>query len=236
MRIIRAPTLARAHELAVRTVLEKGWVLETENEEATIECDELALEVAAPESAPMVSPASRFQQRFLDAYAENLLRGSDAKFEYDYHRRLFDWGERLSAEGKDVHVDQVDYIARKLTEAPTTRRAVAITWNPVVDKPDVFVLSSSACCGTGDEGRLPSNDILSAGQTYARSHLQKAIAGGSAARAHIALVPTYYSGTTISNRSANQARDQHPEVCRPREVPGHPAIPGRQFVRLTNNI
>jgi thymidylate synthase len=45
MRIIRAPTLARAHELAVRTVLEKGWVLETENGEATVECEELALEV-----------------------------------------------------------------------------------------------------------------------------------------------------------------------------------------------
>ncbi|MDR9816289.1 MAG: hypothetical protein RJR34_05800 [Candidatus Methanoculleus thermohydrogenotrophicum] len=50
MRIIRAPTLARAHELAVRTVLEKGWVLETEDDEATIECDELALVVAAPET------------------------------------------------------------------------------------------------------------------------------------------------------------------------------------------
>ena len=134
MRIIRAPTLARAHELAVRTVLEKGLVLETENEEATIECDELALEVAAPETEPMASPASRFKQRFLDAYAENLLRGSDAEFEYDYHRRLFDWGEQLSAGGEDVHVDQIDYIARKLTEAPTTRRAVAITWNPGVDE------------------------------------------------------------------------------------------------------
>ncbi|HOB44422.1 MAG TPA: thymidylate synthase, partial [Bacillota bacterium] len=119
MRIIRAPTLARAHELAVKTVLEKGWVLETEDDEATIEYEELALVVAAPESNPMVSPASRFKQRFLDAYAENLLEGSDAKFEYDYHQRLFDWGEQLTTEdGDDVHVDQIAYITRKLTEAP----------------------------------------------------------------------------------------------------------------------
>ncbi|WP_074175764.1 thymidylate synthase [Methanoculleus bourgensis] len=204
MRIIRAPTLARAHELAVRTVLEKGWVLETENEEATIECDELALEVAAPESAPMVSPASRFQQRFLDAYAENLLRGSDAKFEYDYHRRLFDWGERLSAGGEDVHVDQIDYIARKLTEAPTTRRAVAITWNPVVDEnlDDCPCLQLVQCLLRDGKVEMKvvfrSNDILSAAGSnmYALVHLQKAIAdrvGAALGRyTHIALVPHVY--------------------------------------------
>jgi thymidylate synthase len=42
MRTIRAPNLARAHELVVKTILEKGWVLETEDQEATIESDEIA--------------------------------------------------------------------------------------------------------------------------------------------------------------------------------------------------
>jgi thymidylate synthase len=205
MRIIRAPTLARAHELAVRTVLEKGWVLETEDGEATIECDELALVVAAPETEPMVSPASRFKQRFLDAYAENLLEGSDAKFEYDYHQRLFDWGEQLTTEdGDDVHVDQIAYITRKLTEAPTTRRAVAITWNPVVDEnlDDCPCLQLVQCLLR--DGKLEmkvvfrSNDILSAAgaNMYALTHLQKAIAeevGVACGRyTHIALVPHIY--------------------------------------------
>ena len=230
MRIIRAPTLARAHELAVRTVLEKGWVLETENDEATIECEELALEVESPESVPMVSPASRFQKRFLDAYAENLLEGSDAKFEYDYHRRLFDWGERLSAGGEDVHVDQIDYIVQKLSRAQNTRRAVAITWNPVVDETldDCPCLQLVQCLLR--DGRLQmkvvfrSNDILSAAgaNMYALVHLQKTIAGRlgvpCGTYTHIALVPHVYFRRDVNDiepfcKSGTEIRPVA-EVCR----------------------
>jgi len=204
MRIIRAPTLARAHELAVKTVLEKGWVLETENEEATVECDELALVVESPESESMVSSASRFQKRFLDVYAENLLRGSDAKFEYDYHRRLFDWGERLTTADEDVHVDQVDYIAQKLIEAPATRRAVAVTWNPVIDEDldDCPCLQLVQCLLRDGKVEMKvvfrSNDILSAAGSnmYALARLQRMIAdrvGADVGRyTHIALVPHVY--------------------------------------------
>jgi thymidylate synthase len=204
MRIIRAPTLARAHELAVRAVLEKGWVLETENGEVTVECDELALEVAAPESEPMMSPSSRFQKRFLDAYARNLLEGSDAEFEYDYHRRLFDWGERLTTEGEDVHIDQIDYVVEKLAHAPTTRRAVAITWNPVVDEDldDCPCLQLVQCLLRDGKVEMKvvfrSNDILSAAGSnmYALVHLQRAIAdrigAGVGRYTHIALVPHVY--------------------------------------------
>ncbi len=52
----------------------------------------------------------------------------------DYHGRLFDWGERLFTEGKPVHIDQIAYIVDKLKTSPVTRRAVAITWNPVIDR------------------------------------------------------------------------------------------------------
>ena len=230
MRIIRAPTLARAHELAVRTVLEKGWVLETENDEATIECEELALDVESPLSAPMASPASRFQQRFLDAYATNLLHGSDAEFEYDYHRRLFDWGEQLSAGGEDVHVDQIDYIARKLAAAANTRRAVAVTWNPVVDEnlDDCPCLQLVQCLLR--DGKLQmkvvfrSNDILSAAgaNMYALVHLQKAIAdriGVAPGRyTHIALVPHIYYRRDLNDielfcKSGTEIRPVA-EVCR----------------------
>jgi len=204
MRIIRAPTLARAHELAVRTVLEKGWVLETENGEATVECEELALEVESPERPPMASPASRFQQRFLDAYAENLLHGSEAQFEYDYHRRLFDWGEGLTVDGRDVHIDQIDYIVRKLTAAENSRRAIAVTWNPVIDEnlDDCPCLQIVQCLIR--DGKLQmkavfrSNDILSAAgaNIYALVHLQKTIAGRlcipCGRYTHIALVPHIY--------------------------------------------
>ncbi len=54
------------------------------------------MQVDTPLAEPMVSPHSRFQQKFVEQYAKDLLHGSHASFEYDYHGRLFDWGERLA--------------------------------------------------------------------------------------------------------------------------------------------
>ncbi|MCX6682765.1 MAG: thymidylate synthase [Methanoregula sp.] len=134
MRVIRAPSIGRAHELVVKMILEKGWVLRTEDDEATIEFEEVAMQVDTPLAAPMTSPHSRFQQKFVDQYARDLIEGSKASFEYDYHGRLFDWGERLITEGQPVHVDQIAYIVDKLKKFPESRRAIAITWNPVIDE------------------------------------------------------------------------------------------------------
>ena len=95
MRIIRAPSISRAHELVIKMILEKGYPLITEENEATVEFEEVALKVDNPLTGPLVSPASRFQQRFMDKYAHDLIAGSDSVFEYDYHGRLFHWGEPL---------------------------------------------------------------------------------------------------------------------------------------------
>ena len=102
MRIFRAPSLGTAHELAVKMVLEKGRVLDTEDKEATIEFDEIAMRVENPDTEPMVSPHSRFSRKFMEKYAEDLLTGTPAEFEYDYHDRLFNWGNTLQAEGIDA--------------------------------------------------------------------------------------------------------------------------------------
>ncbi len=230
MKIIRAPTLARAHELAIRAVLERGWVLDTEENEATVECEELALEVESPFTEPMVSPSSRFQRRFMEAYADSLLHGSDAEFEYDYHRRLFDWGEALASDGCDVHVDQIAYIVRKLRSAPGTRRALAVTWNPVVDGhlDDCPCLQIVQCLLRS--GRLQmkvvfrSNDMLSAAgaNMYALVHLQKAIADELGVRCgrytHISLVPHIYYRRDLADIEPFCKRGEEirpvAEVCR----------------------
>ena len=203
MRTFRAPSIAAAHEWAVRTVLEKGYPVTTENGEATIECEPIALELRAPLAEPMASPASRFQRRFLEQYAADLLNGSDAAFEYDYYSRLFAWGEGLACDAP-VAVDQVAYIVRKLAEAPVSRRAIAITWNPVTDEEmrDCPCLQLVQC--ELREGRLAmqvvfrSNDMLSAAgaNMFALVHLQQAIAervGASVGTyTHISLVPHLY--------------------------------------------
>ena len=151
----------------------------------------------------MASPASRFQRRFLEQYAADLLEGSGAAFEYDYHSRLFGWGEGLVRDGAPVSVDQVAYIVRKLTEAPVSRRAIAITWNPVTDEEmrDCPCLQLVQC--ELRDGRLAmqvvfrSNDMLSAAgaNMFALVHLQQAVAGRIGAT-----VGTY---THISLRTAS---------------------------------
>jgi thymidylate synthase len=204
MRLIRAPAIGRAHELVVKMILEKGWVLRTEDEEATIEFEEVAMQVDTPLAEPMVSPHSRFQQRFVEQYARDLLQGSKASFEYDYHGRLFDWGERLTSNGEDVHVDQIAYIAGKLQKARNSRRAIAITWNPVIDETldDCPCLQLVQCVLRSGMLQMRvvfrSNDMLSAAgaNMYALVRLQEHIAGHlgvpCGTYTHISLVPHVY--------------------------------------------
>ena len=207
MRMFRGPNVAAAHEWAVRTVLEKGYAVTTENGEATIECEPIAMELRDPLAEPMASPASRFQRRFLEQYATALLEGTEAIFEYDYHSRLFGWGEGLARDNtRDgaPPIDQIKYIVRKLKEAPVSRRAIAITWNPITDHEmrDCPCLQLVQC--ELRDGRLAlqvvfrSNDMLSAAgaNMFALVHLQQEIAGRLGAEVgtytHISLVPHLY--------------------------------------------
>ena len=204
MRTFRAPSIAAAHEWAVRTVLEKGYPVTTENGEATIECGPLTMELRDPLAEPMASPASRFQRRFLELYADALLHGTEAVFEYDYHSRLFAWGEGLERAGMPVSIDQVAYIVRKLAEAPESRRAIAVTWNPATDEEmrDCPCLQLVQCQLRDNRVAMQvvfrSNDMLSAAGSnmFALVHLQKEIAGELGATVgtytHISLVPHLY--------------------------------------------
>ncbi len=203
MKLIRAPTLARAHELVVRYILEKGYLLKTENGEETVETEEVCIAVDTPLEKPQVSPASRFKEAFLKEYENNLLHGSDAVFEYDYHGRLFDWGCGLHRD-TEIHQDQIAYIIAKLKANPESRRAVAVTWCPPVDE----ALADCPClqlvqCAVRD-GRLDmkvvfrSNDMLSAAgaNMYALVGLQQYIARaagtGIGRYTHISLIPHIY--------------------------------------------
>jgi thymidylate synthase len=204
MRIIRAPAIGKAHELVVKMILEKGWPLKTENAEATIEFEEIALQIDTPLAEPLVSPHSRFQQKFVEQYARDLLEGTHASFEYDYHTRLFAWGETLTVDGKPVHINQVEYIVNKLASSPNSRRAIAITWNPVTDESmdDSPCLQLVQC--TIRDGKLHmrvvfrSNDMLSAAgaNMYALVQLQKSIAAKlglpCGTYTHISLIPHIY--------------------------------------------
>ena len=204
MRVIRAPSIGRAHEQVIQMILEKGWVLQTEDEEATVEFEEIAMQIDTPLAGPMVSPFSRFQQKFVEQYAKDLLNGSHASFEYDYHGRLFDWGEKLTVDGQPVHVDQIAYIVEKIRSSNNTRRAVAITWNPVIDEKldDCPCLQLVQCIVRDNKLHMRvifrSNDMLTAAgaNMYALVQLQKHIADQlgitCGTYTHISLVPHIY--------------------------------------------
>ena len=204
MRVIRAPSIGKAHEQVIQMILEKGWVLQTEDEEATIEFEEIAMQVDTPLAEPLVSPCSRFQQKFVEKYAHDLLHGSAASFEYDYHGRLFDWGERLTTDRQPVHVDQIAYIVEKIRSSPTTRRAIAITWNPVIDEKldDCPCLQLIQCVLRDNMLHMRvifrSNDMLTAAgaNMYALVQLQKSVADQRCVTcgtySHISLVPHVY--------------------------------------------
>ncbi|TAJ45287.1 thymidylate synthase [Methanofollis fontis] len=230
MRVIRAPTLARAHELVVKMILEKGYVLDTEEGEATVEFEETAITVENPFAEPMGSDRSRFGTRFLRSYADALLHGSEAIFEYDYHGRLYDWGQGLGMEGTEVHADQVAYIKQKLAASPESRRAVAVTWNPPVDESlrDCPCLQLVQCVVR--DGALAmkvvfrSNDMLSAAgaNMYALAHLQKEVADSlglpCGPYTHISLVPHIYYIRDAADippfcKEGSEIRPI-PEVCR----------------------
>jgi thymidylate synthase len=211
MRIIRAPSISRAHELVIKMILEKGYPVVTEDGEATIEFEEIAMKVDNPLAEPLVSPASRFQQRFMEQYAHDLLEGSESVFEYDYHGRLFRWGDFLEYQGNAVAVDQVAYIIEKLSASSKSRRALAITWNPVTDEhlADCPCLQLVQCLVR--DGRLQmkvvfrSNDMLTASgaNMFALVHLQKMIADRlgivPGSYTHIALVPHIYYKRDIND-------------------------------------
>jgi thymidylate synthase len=230
MRIIRAPSIGLAHELVIKMILEKGWILRTEDAEATVEFEEIAMQVDTPLAGPMVSPHSRFQQKFVEQYAKDLLHGSHASFEYDYHGRLFDWGERLVVDGQPVHIDQIAYMVDKLKSSPNTRRAIAITWNPVIDEKldDCPCLQLVQCIIR--DGKLHmrvifrSNDMLTAAgaNMYALVQLQQSIAQQlglpCGTYTHISLVPHIYYIRDMHDIEPFCGRGKyiHPvrEVCR----------------------
>ena len=230
MRILRAPSLGIAHELVVKMVLEKGWILETENGEATVEFDEIGIRVEKPFTEPMISPHSRFSRKFMEKYAEDLLIGTPATFEYDYHDRLFNWGEPLQAGEKPLHINQIEYIVKKMEVSPVSRRAIAITWNPYTDER----LDDCPClqliqCLIRDGSLLMkvvfrSNDMLTAAgaNMFALVNLQQHIASrlgiSPGPYTHISLIPHVYYKRDVDDLEPFCGRGEYiqpvEEVCR----------------------
>jgi len=95
------------------------------------------IHVTEPFSEPRIHRAFPGGLDDLEVYRAEVLYGvhdhwinpAEGKWEYTYHERLFAYG----VPGLEKPIDQIAAVVKKLREAPHTRRAQAITWQPWQD-------------------------------------------------------------------------------------------------------
>lgn len=72
-----------------------------------------------------------YRQEVLDGIKDTWIRDrdnpDDKRWEYTYHERLFNY-KFFEKSGNENSTNQIEYVIKKLSEKPFTRRAQAITW------------------------------------------------------------------------------------------------------------
>jgi len=126
MLAIRKPSVRASYEYLVKEVLEKGEDMVTEDGDLCREIRNVVVEITNPK-LKSISPKYPLGRNAVEQYTKNLLYGSENKFSYDYHSRLF----KYPVNG--TQIDQIGYILEKLREERNSRRALAITWQPLID-------------------------------------------------------------------------------------------------------
>ena len=123
---IRGKTPVHAWRRLVKKIMKDGLIRTDERDLQTKWLDNVLIHIENPYEN-RVSAGYPFSEKVLkEQYATQLLTPDKLDFEYTY-------GERLNAWGKE-QINQIDYIVKKLSSSPHTRRAVANLWDPRVDE------------------------------------------------------------------------------------------------------
>lgn len=192
-----APNIARGWERAIVACWKYGTLIPTQYDKAgdpNSRDIRLQLVVQKPMSEPRIHRAIPTGIEELEEYRLEVVRGihnywinpTEGKWEYTYNERL----EAYVVPGLDSPLNQMDYIIGALVDAPHTRRAQAVIWQPWQDAG----ISDPAClqrlwCRVF-KGKLimdidiRSNDGYKAGlmNMYAFTDLQRKIAEAVSAR------------------------------------------------------
>jgi thymidylate synthase len=199
---VEGDNLAEVWEKSLVSLHKNGCDVKTEydkpDDPPSKDCTMLMV-VKNPLSEPMIHREIPGGLEDLQEYVMEVLEGikdhcvrkpgedpNDTRWEYTYHQRLFDY----SVPGLDNHFDQIELMAKKLSETPYSRRAQAITWKVWEDNFcfDPACLQSIWCRllpGEDDTWRLNmnvrfrSNDAYKAAfmNMFALVQLQNKIAG-----------------------------------------------------------
>ena len=204
--MIHTYCIGKAHELIVKEIYSKGYERITTKGEKTLEIDGSCIVIDKPFTEPMVSERAPFGKLFAEQYADQILHGTKADFDYTYHDLLFnyEYGDSDFYDYVIEHFNQVAYVIDELKQRPTSRQAIMSLWNPPVhfDMENCPCLNHVQCVII--DGKLcmnvtfRSNDMCAAfGQNaFGLVHLQKYIADALGLPVgryqHISLIPHIY--------------------------------------------
>ncbi|HSW39726.1 MAG TPA: thymidylate synthase [Acidobacteriota bacterium] len=195
---VESDCIARGWELSLVELNKRGAGIRTQydkQEDPPSKDCTMILTITDPLSEPMIHKdfpggpmeLQEYVMEVCEGIKDHLVRDpqdpEDTRWEYTYHRRLFNYRE-----AGQPPVDQIAAMCRRLAETPYTRRAQAITWNVREDN-DCFdppCLQSVWCRITEEAGaptlsmnaRFRSNDAYKAAfmNIFALVQLQKFIA------------------------------------------------------------
>ena len=133
-------TLPEAWEKAVLITWEQGIEIKTEydkkDDPPSRDCT-MIMVTEEPFCEPRIHRAFPAGLEELEIYRQEVVNGvhdhwinpEEGKWTYTYHKRFFDF------EISNERINQINYIIEKLSKSPYSRRAQAITWNPLLDPP-----------------------------------------------------------------------------------------------------
>jgi len=137
---IEGDNLAEVWERSLLSVYKNGCDVKTEYDKSddspSKDCTVMMV-VNEPLSEPMIhrdipgglEDLQEYVMEVLDGIKDHCMRNTnddphDTRWEYTYHQRLFNY----SVPGLNDSFDQIEWIVKKLSETPYSRRAQAITW------------------------------------------------------------------------------------------------------------
>lgn len=127
-RFIRARSISDAWHRGLNLIWQQGH--EISDERGTRILELLCLQVVVEDPYHEMIPAEySWNEERLDEYALQLLSCENPGFEYTYGERLRAW----TMPGCSEVIDQIEQIIRRLKASPSSRRATAVTWIPMVD-------------------------------------------------------------------------------------------------------
>lgn len=176
--LIRGKTISEVWERTVRWCYEKGQIVETEDGAKTKEIQNAVMEISDPLLEPTIHPKYPLGKNAIQVYVDEVLKGTDADFVYDYYSRI-----RKHMVG-DTIVDQIAQSIDKLKSDIRSRRVAIHTWYvgrdvteknpPCLQYIQYLIRDNTLHCTV----LFRSNDLFSAalGNAIALSTLQKYVA------------------------------------------------------------